>query len=365
MRGLRRFQRGPSSKLPTQAELCSSIGTTTSTLDGALRDLEAANVIYRKQGSGIFVSPKLHCKNIRVLINASLVDQIGASPFWGILWAKIVKEGQTRSAFNNEEIHFQLVACGPDITSLPANVVRIIKNGPLDGLICIGMTQTISVVPPQIPLVAFAGSGHWHVAVRHSVVVAEAVRRLSLLGCRNVGYWVTSGSIVQETRTTILANQTMQSFRSALYANGLSYQPSLNYIGSVPASESLRDEIVGGTPYISHQEEGYGAVMRAFSDSSPIRPDGLVIVNDMMTLGVLAALRQIGIRPGIDIQIASHSNPGSPVLYGWENQLLLWQVDPEEIVTAMFAILDRLMAGETPDKPVVYIEQRFPERFPE
>src|SRR5690242_3600057 len=79
-------QRGPNIKLPTTRELCTSLNTNAMTLSNALRRLERDNVIYRRQGSGIFVSPKLHCKNIRVLMNAMFVDADGVSPFWGILW---------------------------------------------------------------------------------------------------------------------------------------------------------------------------------------------------------------------------------------------------------------------------------------
>src|SRR4051812_45754504 len=76
------IQKGPSAKLPTQSELCVQIGTTTSTLDEALRDLEADNIIYRRQGSGIFVSPKVGYKSIAVLFSHMSEGQDIVSPFW-------------------------------------------------------------------------------------------------------------------------------------------------------------------------------------------------------------------------------------------------------------------------------------------
>src|SRR5690348_7549022 len=90
------YAKGPDTKLPTVRELCTSFNTSQATVVGALDELELQNVLYRRPGNGIFVSPKLYCKNISVLINAAHVDKEGVSPFWGILWGKLVKEGQRR-----------------------------------------------------------------------------------------------------------------------------------------------------------------------------------------------------------------------------------------------------------------------------
>jgi DNA-binding GntR family transcriptional regulator len=49
------LERGPSAKLPMARQLRDSLGTTRATLHGALGELEARNIITRKQGNGIYV----------------------------------------------------------------------------------------------------------------------------------------------------------------------------------------------------------------------------------------------------------------------------------------------------------------------
>ena len=84
-------------------------------------------------------------------------------------------------------------------------------------------------------------------------------------------------------------------------------------------------------------------------------PDGLVILDDMMARGALVALSKRGQRPGSDVKIATHVNAGSTALHGYEDDLSLIEVNPAHIVSAMFSMLETLMAGEIPDEPVVSI----------
>jgi DNA-binding LacI/PurR family transcriptional regulator len=345
--GIRRsaLKHGPGVKLPTSRELCAEYEISQVTLNEALNTLESQNVIVRKDRSGIFVSPKLHCKNIRVLINASLVNGSTASPFWGLLWGEIVKEWQRRSAFKNEDIHFQLVACHTDMQELPPDVEQVVENGPLDGLISIGMPQVIWAVPKTMPMVSFAGAGHWHVQPNDEPIVAEAAVRLAALGCGKIGLWMPVGEMPPDPETGPLESSSATAFKESLAEMGIPYYPELHFTGVETAAESQgRRPTNGGID--SYQDQGYQAAMRAFGDSGFPQADGLVITDDMMTFGALAAFRHLGIRPGVDIKIASHSNLGLPLLYRWEKEIIMWRLDPGKIVRTIFVQLDRLMAGE-------------------
>jgi DNA-binding LacI/PurR family transcriptional regulator len=72
----------------------------------------------------------------------------------------------------------------------------------------------------------------------------------------------------------------------------------------------------------------------------------------------LTALQRLGLRLGDDIKIATHANRGSPALLGWENELTMIEVDPEEIVHRMFDILERLMKGDAPVQTVYEVTPR-------
>src|SRR5689334_21043596 len=73
------FKRGPEAKLPTLAELQNAYGASQATVSGALDELEAENVIFRKDRSGIFVSPRLHQKMVLVLLESSFFRHRGDS----------------------------------------------------------------------------------------------------------------------------------------------------------------------------------------------------------------------------------------------------------------------------------------------
>jgi hypothetical protein len=64
-----------------------------------------------------------------------------------------------------------------------------------------------------------------------------------------------------------------------------------------------------------YQKQGYEAALRTFGPEASVRPDGLVVTDDMVTWGA--------------------------------------------IVAAMFGLLDRLMAGELPEETTVNVEPDF------
>jgi len=96
----------------------------------------------------------------------------------------------------------------------------------------------------------------------------------------------------------------------------------------------------------TRDERGARAFQALFGDGQP-PPDGLIIADDMLTRGLLSAARSAGIAIGKDVRIASHANKGSPVLEEWADRLTRIEVDPDEIVEAMFDLLEAFMAGQS------------------
>ena len=94
------------------------------------------------------------------------------------------------------------------------------------------------------------------------------------------------------------------------------------------------------------QEQGFALSHKVFGPASPEeQPNGIVLSNDLLAHGALTALVKLGVRPGRDVQIATHANVGSPVLLGHEDILLI-ENDPEELAAAMFNLLEGLMSGD-------------------
>jgi DNA-binding LacI/PurR family transcriptional regulator len=77
-------------------------------------------------------------------------------------------------------------------------------------------------------------------------------------------------------------------------------------------------------------------------------PDGIVILNDLMTQSALATFRELGVRVNHDVTIATQSNKDSSILVGYESLLIRLEVDPAEVARALFQTLESLMQGEIP-----------------
>jgi DNA-binding LacI/PurR family transcriptional regulator len=83
-------------------------------------------------------------------------------------------------------------------------------------------------------------------------------------------------------------------------------------------------------------------------------PDSLVSVDDTMTRGVITAFQEAGLQPGRDIQIATTTNKGSPVLESYASNLIQIEYDPAADVHAALDMLDVLMnGGKPPQNPVL------------
>ena len=338
-------ERGPGSKLPTVQEIRQEYGVSVTTVQEALHALEATHVLFRRQGSGIFVSPYLHRKNIRVLLNGALACGEGVSPFWGMLWGRCTEAAQTRALSQDEALHFHLVApnAGLDAEYFAA-LESDVLTGRVHGILSIGLDDTVSpwMRRPEIPHVAYAGDSHWRVWSGDDSLIRVGINALAAQGCKRIGYW---NHVVAHAPAGVAALE-KETFEDVLKALDLPVTPF--------ALAHQRESADPEWAHLTIQEQGYRLAHRVFSaEASPF--DGLFLGDDMMTSGVLVAFQELGVRIGKDIMLATGANAGSPILFGYENRLIRIEADPGAIVRAMFGLLDELMAGRPPQTPIVTV----------
>ena len=140
-------------------------------------------------------------------------------------------------------------------------------------------------------------------------------------------------------------------FQKALAKFGATYYPGL---------VRTNGELIAGGKITSqtHQEQGYRAAIEVLSPGSAQHPDGIIIVDDMMTHGALVAMNKLKLHPGEDLRIATNANKGSSVLLGREDNLIMIESDPAEVVATMFSLLDTLMSGRKPDSLLNIVRPR-------
>ncbi len=339
---------GPNAKLPTVQQLRRELNVSITTLDGVLKQLESQSVIFRKQGSGIFVSPRLRQKCVGLVCDPAFFSA-GTSPFW----QQLIESARLRASKNNEAFRFYLAMRSSD-GALPIHddLIEDIKAQRIHGVLFVGNNEPAQdwLKEHNVSSVVFAGRGDYLVEINIEQLIELGGQHLISKGCKRLSLlcpWeIRANSPIGEP-----ANEQewpdAPAFRRFLKAAGLTIYPELiwdarnlgNRVDSIPET---------------HQEQGYQAIMNLF-DGTNLPPDGMISTDDMMTRGVLAAFRKLGIKPGHDVEIISHINRGSTVLSGEDENIAFVEIDPAEIVAKMFSQLEKLMEGQVPTQPRVSV----------
>lgn len=333
---------GPEAKMPTVAQLRRDYKVSIATLDTVLARLESQNVITRRQGSGIYVSPYLHKKTVG-LVCAPEFFRSEISPFW----SEIVEELRSRASLEGEVFRFYLgLPAGRSQVAVHEDLQADVSERRLDGVFFIGNNpEAIAWLEAQgVAVVNFAGSAHFKVGINYRDLIEQAVNALESSGCRRLA--LMSPFHYREKINEIKRSRAVHEFEAIVRARNLDFDPRLVW----DAASIL------GTELQTYQEQGFEAAHKIFCSPDVARPDGLIIIDDMMTRGALVNLKKLGIAPNVDVKIVSHFNRGSSVLQGEEKQLMRMEIDPAEIVKAMFAMLNTLMDKATLATPVAEVK---------
>jgi DNA-binding LacI/PurR family transcriptional regulator len=334
-------------KLPSIRELSVTMGASVSTLTGALEELENQNLVYRRHGVGIFVSPA-RVRSIWLLCDSQFFSQ-GHSPFWDVL----VQQARIRALQNNEQLsmHFTLPHGLPDAT-LHHALVEEIRAGRVHGIIGIGLNHSVAewILEQEVPFTAFAGWAPYVVSLDATELVRQGVAALVNQGCRRIGFWKTSESLKADEKPVPESSDPAHVFIQSLKAHQLPLVPEL--IKAAP--RNLPDTGQDNSVSESFPEQVYRVAQEVFGTKKSDWPDGIVITDDTMTQGALLAMARLGVRPGRDVMLASHANKGTSVLLGDEDNIIRLEYDPAEVVRKLFALLETLMDGNTPENTSQY-----------
>jgi DNA-binding LacI/PurR family transcriptional regulator len=330
--------RGPGHKMPTVLQLQEQFGVSIGTLDRALGWLEQEHVITRLHGKGIFVSEGL-IRNICFVCDPSFFRGAGASPFWSILleWA-FEKSVQRKLGFS---LHFS-TSFGESDLSLHSGIIEEIISGNVHGILAVGLSkETLDWIGANsVPVVGFACPAQWTVSLDMPQMVRDAVSSLATAGCKSIGLWKPVAPFRRGDFNTIAEDYIFNAFIDALANLHLDFDDRLSPL----TSEWLVNDT--GLATLTHQEQGYYLAERIFGSEYGVRPDGIVISDDLMAQGVLTALRNMGVGIPGDVKVASHCNVGSMALLGYDQVVTRIEFNPEELAESMFTLLDLMLSGE-------------------
>jgi DNA-binding LacI/PurR family transcriptional regulator len=342
----------PDAKLPTMRELCATLGVSPMTVNRALSELEAQGVIYRRQGSGTFVAPRSNvaAPGVALVYSRTLMGE-NASPFGTIL----LNEAERRARELNERFSLFL-AMPPGETPIHPDLQYAVENRRVRGVLYAGERNPAAakwLKEHNVPIVAlsFRPFVPHRVKIDHVQLVRLGVKTLAEQGSRRIGLVMPLGRGIGRDKTGHFPE--LEALQSALKQHRIEYSPELVWRADEHNAEFHTTE--------TNFEQGVRAARELLASRgrkalNASAPDGLVISDDMMTRGVLKVFRELRVVAGQDVRIATHSNRGSNVLAGHETELTAIEIDPAEIVQAMFDLLETLMAGKKPTLNVISIK---------
>jgi len=329
---------GPDAKLPTVVQLCEQLDVSMSTLNTALKELEEHNILERRHGVGVFVSPSLHRRFVSLVCDSLMLERMDASAFW----IRLLERARHRAEEGNEsfDVHVAM-PMGHLNEPLQRGLSREIRSGMVDAIIGIGLQQDAAdwIEAQGVPFVALFGPGSHVVGVDNGALWRLGVRELQRLGCTRIGIWNGLPPKRPTWPDDCMEEWIFRGVKEEFAAFGLEYRSGWHRTGL-----ELIDA-PGGSTDLSFSEQGFRVAREVFSAGRASWPDGLVLTNDEVTRGAIQALLQLGVRPGQDVEIATHYNRGLTTFLGFDGQLTRLEVDPDELVQEVFATLDQAING--------------------
>lgn len=318
---------GPEGRLPTVREMSSKLGVSLSTLDRVLDGLDREGVVTRRHGQGVFVA-KDRVASVGLICGTNLLEP-GTSPFYHLF------ADTARRQVEASKLRYKFyIDTRFDKHGAPANdeLERDIDAGRIGGALFLAARHPEELAwlkDKGLPFVAFTDCPYaerrfypdYPEMVRRGVaaLASSGAKRLAL-----IPYWDGGGELFLSCA---------DAFRTALAHSRLKYSEDAVW----------RKETIGGVE--SNELAGARAVEELFGRRKGGRFDGIVSVDDMMTIGALHALRKIGLTPGKDVLVATHANLGSPSLDLFRSDVTMIPFDVEAIIRRMLGTLYKLMDG--------------------
>lgn len=324
--------------------LCERLSVSIATLDRVVRELEEQGIVERRHGIGIFVSKSLVRRSIG-LVYTENIFRAGASPFS----RQLVAEARRRATERDERFQFYMIQGENPGQALSATeLLQDADRGRIDGLIAVGTDGTEPEIDALLktvtPVIAFtrATVGCPCVTIDYDDLISKALAAVATLGCRSVAHL----PLPDVSNRLAPAENVLSKNLAAAGLNSTAGSASLLACAKTVWSDGGKE--------LSLQEFGFRTVTTALLASPGHLPfDAIVSANDMATQGVLAALRKAGLRPGKEVQIATHANLNSPALLGYEEDIIRLEIDPRTIVDLLFGYLESWMDGRKPAENVV------------
>lgn len=316
-------------QLRPERELAKEFGASLLTVNKAMEGLEHELLLERYASRGTYVSPNVARGQVMVIFDIKHFVNPELSAFYCRLLDVLADTLKSRGL----RAHHMLGRGkrGEEFTSslepksaIWQHVSGVIAMAGLDefntrmerrGIPAVSFTTM-----PQLP-----GRGNFEIVMDNNYLIRQAYKHLQSRGCKKIG---------------ILINAPMQGMRILPESSGLTaYEPELfsqlATMGAGPSLEHIRNNCL--TP-----RNGYDAMVDLWKQKN--RPDGLIITNDNVAMGVGQAVVDLKIDPIRECKMITQATAGVP--RDFPVNFTRCEFNLSRMCIAAVSLLYRLMARE-------------------
>ena len=302
----------PGDPLPSMRELCRQFDVSINTIQTAIATLAREGTVQKRAGSGVYVSERSAHLRLGVLSELDLLDP-RISPYWRS--AASALKSRLEAAGHITQLYIGNADPGPGVADEPTcpRFWEDAAAGRLDGAVILDVPSTPAwhTRVRNCPIPAVGSMTPYTVTQDFAAITRDAVARLVAQGCRRLG---------------LIAWHGEAAFIEAVKNHGLT-----------PCDAWVRADL---DPAIR------GAGWEEFREiwSSPDKPDGLVILDDMLFADAQLAMLELGVRvpEQVRLAVATSRNASPPIRV----PLTAFETDPAELAAELAALLQQRMAGE-------------------
>jgi DNA-binding LacI/PurR family transcriptional regulator len=327
-------QRKPGERLPSEAELARRFQVSIVTLRNATMALESDGLVKRISGVGVVVCER---KTRGRLALVSRDVTFSPRPLYFHLRFTPLLQRNLLTAGWETVVHLQI---GSDSTGL-SDLQNEMSRGRYDAIV-----WTLGDPPQDFHddaqdrgVMLLGGRDRALVQVDHDSMIRNGVDHLVAAGCRRVA------GLFSGPPTELPASDNRhatQVFNQRLRHHGLKTAP-----GRVVQDTEAR--------LLGSGWQGFRDLWTASRD----RPDGLLVLDDVLYRDAARAILELGIRVPSQLRIVTHSNRGDDLVHPFPVSLL--EVDPEEMASAAADFIIQSLEGQAATArliPVQLIEAR-------
>lgn len=333
-------------QLPTYAEMLQRYKVGQGTIDYVVLELSAEGKLERRPGSGLYITSLAKQRSIGLIYEWD-VRTAGESHFD----RRLIEKVRERVVSQNQHYAFYLHVPF-DENQLAADrsmFVKDIEAGRLQGMIVLGNNEPVLQLlgSKNIPHVLFSASPNHvnQVGVDDKNLIDQGVNALAYSGCKRLGLVSSRGEIRLKDPNF---REDIDAFEAALKRNRLEVIP-----GAV-VEHSVDPALIPPALRETNMEIGYWAATSLFQGEPVNRLglDGLVVMNDHYTQGVLLAFDDLGLKVQQDVRIATHAIKDCTPLKFRANKMILLETDIDAVVDALFLNLEKwMLQGIQPQRP--------------